>query len=106
MKLNQVTVQAILIETQKQVEEAFLKKKEWGQHPYSLSLDLVNTTISNLLLQGILVSSEEQNIYHVDKIQLALIITQLQDLSLQRPPGSYHNIILLSVLPSPVAAKL
>nr|XP_034191306.1 dihydroxyacetone phosphate acyltransferase isoform X2 [Osmia lignaria] len=106
LKLNQVTVQAILIETQKQVEEAFLKNKEWGQHPYSLSLDLVNTTISNLLLQGILVSSEEKNMYHVDKIQLALILTQLQDLSLQRPPGSYRNIILLSILPSPVAAKL
>ena len=106
LKLNQVTVQAILIETQKQVEEAFLKNKEWGQHPYSLSLDLVNTTISNLLLQGILVSSEEKNMYHVDKIQLALILTQLQDLSLQRPPGSYRNIILLSILSPPVAAKL
>ncbi|XP_012151389.1 dihydroxyacetone phosphate acyltransferase isoform X2 [Megachile rotundata] len=106
LKLSQITVQAILIETQRQIEEAFLEKKEWGQHPYSLSIDLINTTICTLQSQGILVPYGGKSVYQVDKIKLALILTQLQNLSLHKPSGTYRDIVLLSALPPPVAAKL
>ncbi|KZC10788.1 Dihydroxyacetone phosphate acyltransferase [Dufourea novaeangliae] len=103
---NDITIQAVSIEAQKRVEEAVLNGNEWGKHPYSLSLDLFNTTISNLMIQGILVSSEKRNIYQVDKIRIALLLAQLQSLSLKRPPGSYRNTVLLSVSPLVVLAKL
>ncbi|XP_076162834.1 dihydroxyacetone phosphate acyltransferase isoform X2 [Ptiloglossa arizonensis] len=105
-KSNSITIQAVLIEAQRQVEEAFLKGSVWGRHPYSLSLDLFNTTISNLIAQGILIPCERRSTYHVDKIRLALILAQLQSLSLKRPAGLYHNVVLLSALPPTVQAKL
>ncbi|CAK9815530.1 Dihydroxyacetone phosphate acyltransferase [Anthophora quadrimaculata] len=105
-KLNYITMQTILVETQRRIEEAFLEGREWGQHPYSLSLDLINTTIYNLLAQGILVPHEKRSMYQIDKIQLALILTQLQNLSLKRPSGLYINTVLLPALLSPLLAKL
>ncbi|XP_076753541.1 dihydroxyacetone phosphate acyltransferase [Xylocopa sonorina] len=101
-KSNNITTKAVLIEVQKLIEEAFLEKREWGQHPYSLSLDLINTTVSNLIAQGIL-SYDKQSL---DKTKLALILAQLQDLSLKRPLGLYINAVLLPTS-SPIAiAKL
>ncbi|KOC60947.1 Dihydroxyacetone phosphate acyltransferase [Habropoda laboriosa] len=105
-KSNYITTQAVLVETQKRIEEAFLEGREWGQHPYSLSLDLINTTIYNLLTQGILVPYEKRNMYQVDKIQLALILAQLKNLSLKRPLGLYLYMALLPILPPPLSAKL
>ncbi|OAD62171.1 Dihydroxyacetone phosphate acyltransferase [Eufriesea mexicana] len=84
-KLNYITIQAVLIETQKQIEKAFLEESQWGQHPYSLSIDLVNTTICNLITQGILIPYEKQHKYQVDKVKMTQILTQLQSLSLKRP---------------------
>ncbi|XP_043786567.1 dihydroxyacetone phosphate acyltransferase isoform X1 [Apis laboriosa] len=61
-KLNYITIQSVLIETQKQIERAFLEKRQWGKHPYSLSIDLINTTISNFIIQGIIVPYEKKEI--------------------------------------------
>ncbi|XP_017759686.1 PREDICTED: dihydroxyacetone phosphate acyltransferase [Eufriesea mexicana] len=104
-KLNYITIQAVLIETQKQIEKAFLEESQWGQHPYSLSIDLVNTTICNLITQGILIPYEKQHKYQVDKVKMTQILTQLQSLSLKRPLGLYLNTVLLPMLPI-VSAKL
>lgn len=104
-KLNYITIQAVLIETQKQIEKAFLGECQWGQHPYSLSIDLVNTTICNLITQGILIPYEKQHKYQVDKVKISQILTQLQSLSLKRPVGLYLNTVLLPLLPT-VFAKL
>ncbi|KOX76514.1 Dihydroxyacetone phosphate acyltransferase [Melipona quadrifasciata] len=97
-KSTYITIQEILIEAQKQIEKAFLAQRQWGQHPYSLSIDLINTTIYNLVLQGILIPHKNPNLY--------LILAQLQNLSLKRPLGSYLNAVLLPLLPPPVSAKL
>lgn len=95
-----------MIEAQKQIEKAFLEQHQWGQHPYSLSIDLINTTICNLVTQGILILHENRNLYLVNKIEIIQILAQLQNLSLKRPLGSYLNAILLPLLPPPVSAKL
>ncbi|XP_060831256.1 dihydroxyacetone phosphate acyltransferase [Bombus pascuorum] len=105
-KSSCITTQAVLTEAQKEIEKAFLEERQWGQHPYSLSIDLVNTTISNLITQDILVPHEKQNAYQVDKVKLTQILAQLQNLSLKRPLGSYLNAVLLPILPPPVSAKL
>ncbi|XP_053995062.1 dihydroxyacetone phosphate acyltransferase [Hylaeus volcanicus] len=103
---NYITIEALLIEGQKQAEAAFFEGNVWGKHPYSLSLDLFNTTISNLIAQGILVPCERQSMYQADKIRLALILTELRSLSLKRPVGSYYNMILLPELQSAMQSKL
>ena len=105
-KSTRITIQEVLIEAQKQIEKAFLEQRQWGQHPYSLSIDLINTTICNLVTQGILILHENQNLYLVNKIEIIQILAQLQNLSLKRPLGSYLNAILLPLLPPPVSAKL
>nr|XP_033338869.1 dihydroxyacetone phosphate acyltransferase [Megalopta genalis]XP_033338870.1 dihydroxyacetone phosphate acyltransferase [Megalopta genalis] len=101
-----VTVKVVSTEAQKRAEEAFLEGDGWGMHPYSLSLDLFSTSISNLILQSILVPSEKPNTYHVDKIRLGLVLGELHNLSLKRPPGSYRDTVLLSATPLTVQAKL
>ncbi|XP_076642994.1 dihydroxyacetone phosphate acyltransferase [Halictus rubicundus] len=103
---SDITVKAVSTEAQKRAEKAFLEGHEWGNHPYSLSLDLFSTSISNLVLQSILVPAEKRNTYRVDKIRLASVLGQLHDLSLKRPPGSYRNAVLLSPTPPAVQAKL
>ncbi|XP_076277434.1 dihydroxyacetone phosphate acyltransferase isoform X2 [Lasioglossum baleicum] len=103
---SDITVKVVSTEAQKRAEKAFLEGDEWGNHPYSLSLDLYSTSISNLVLQSILVPAEKRDTYRVDKIRLALILGQLHDLSLKRPPGSYRNAVLLSPTPPAVQAKL
>lgn len=105
-KSNCITIQAVLTEAQKEIEKAFLEERQWGQHPYSLSIDLINSTISNLITQDILVPHEKRNAYQVDKVKLTQILAQLQNLSLKRPLGSYLNAVLLPILPPPVSAKL
>ncbi|XP_078050898.1 dihydroxyacetone phosphate acyltransferase [Augochlora pura] len=101
-----ITVKVISIEAQKRAEKAFLEGDGWGKHPYSLSLDLFSTSIRNLVLQSILVPREKQNTYYVDKIRLGLILGQLYNLSLKRPPGSYRNTVLVPATPLTVQAKL
>ncbi|XP_076241684.1 dihydroxyacetone phosphate acyltransferase [Calliopsis andreniformis] len=101
-----VTVQDVLTDAQKRIEVTFLEGSGWGQHPYSLSLDLYNTTIQTLIAQGILVSCDQQGAYQIDKIRLAIILAQLQNLSLKRPPGLYSNVLLLPASPLAVQAKL
>lgn len=105
-KSTYITIQEVLIEAQKRIEKAFLEQRQWGQHPYSLSIDLINTTICNLVIQGILILHENSNLYLVNKIEITQILAQLQNLSLKRPLGSYLNAILLPLLPPPVSAKL
>ncbi|XP_043249275.1 dihydroxyacetone phosphate acyltransferase isoform X1 [Colletes gigas] len=104
-KSNYITIKVVLIEAQKRVEKAFREGSTWGKHPYTLSLDLFNTTINNLIAQGILVPNERPNTYQADKIRLESILVQLQSLSLKRPVGSYYNMILSALLPA-VQAKL
>lgn len=106
---EEMTTEMILVRVQKLLEESFLDgRNDWGRHPYSLSLDLINTTISNLVKQDILMQCKSQNVYRVDKVRLALIVGQLQNLPLERPIGLYLKAVLLpaSLPTSLVSAKL
>lgn len=95
--LNYLTNRGILAESQKRAEAAFLENNGWGKHPYSLSLDLYNSTLSNLLSQGIIVMHGEREKYRADKIRLAKLMSELTELQLRRPPGSYINLNRLPV---------
>jgi len=74
----------------------------WCQHPYCLSLDLYNTTWSNLLSQGIVMAHPEHtNIYRTDKAKLAYLINALRELPLRRPVGTYvDGFPLIILMPS------
>lgn len=87
---DKLTDRTILIEAQKQVEKLMFENRGWCQHPYCLSLDLYNTTWSNLLSQGIVMAHPEHtNIYQTDKAKLAYLISALRELPLRRPVGTY-----------------
>ena len=105
-KSNYATVQAASIEAQRRMEEAFVEGNEWGRHPYSLSLDLYNTTVQNLILQGTLSPYENRDTYRIDKARLGPILAQLRSLSLKRPPGSYRSLALLPASQPVLQAKL
>lgn len=92
--LGAITNQKILRECQKQVEIALLEETNSRPHPYCLSLDLFKSTLSNLLQQGIVVKSEKEGIYLIDKIQMELLIMKLRQLPLLHPSGSYSDISL------------
>ncbi|XP_014612469.1 PREDICTED: dihydroxyacetone phosphate acyltransferase [Polistes canadensis] len=92
--LGTITNQKILTECQKQVEIALLEETNSRPHPYCLSLDLFKSTLSNLLQQGIVVKSEKEGIYLIDKIQMELLIMKLRQLPLLHPSGSYSDISL------------
>lgn len=49
---------------------------------------------------------EKKGIYQVEKIKIIQILTQLQNLSLKHPLGSYLNTILLPILSPSVSSKL
>lgn len=96
---GKLTDRTILVEAQKEVERLMLETRGWCQHPYCLSLDLYNTTWSNLLSQGIVIAHPEHaNIYRTDKAKLAYLISVLRELPLQRPIGSYIDAFPLIIL--------
>lgn len=94
--LGAITSQKVLKESQKQVEVALFEDKQPRPHPYCLSLDLFNTTLSSLLQQGIIITLDKYNTYIVDRVQIAHFIKQLQKLPLVHPLGSYVDIPFLS----------
>ncbi|XP_015185564.1 PREDICTED: dihydroxyacetone phosphate acyltransferase [Polistes dominula] len=102
--LGAITNQKILKECQKQVEIALLEKTNSRPHPYCLSLDLFKSTLFNLLQQGIVVKSEKEGIYLINKIQIELLIKKLRQLPLLHPSGSYNDITL-SVLNNSLSIK-
>ncbi|KAM0731773.1 Dihydroxyacetone phosphate acyltransferase [Formica fusca] len=96
---GKLTDRTILVEAQKEVERLMLETRGWCQHPYCLSLDLYNTTWSNLLSQGIVIAHPEHaNIYRTDKAKLAYLISVLRELPLQRPIGGYIDAFPLIIL--------
>ncbi|XP_017886674.1 dihydroxyacetone phosphate acyltransferase [Ceratina calcarata] len=114
-----MTTETILVRVQRRMERLFLEGRgggggddDWGRHPYSLSLDLIRTTMSNLTKQGVLAPCENRqrrHVYRADKVGLASIVGRLRDLPLQRPVGLYLEAVLLPAsLPasSLVSAKL
>ncbi|KAK2576266.1 hypothetical protein KPH14_005632 [Odynerus spinipes] len=100
--LGTITNQKVLKECQKQVEIALFEETKFRPHPYCLSLDLFNSTFSNLLQQGIIITPDKYNTYLVDRVQMAHLITQLRQLPLLHPLGSYVDISSLLVLPTSV----
>lgn len=94
--MGAITSQKVLKESQKQVEVALFEDKQPRPHPYCLSLDLFNTTLSSLLQQGIIITLDKYNTYIVDRVQIAHFIKQLQKLPLVHPLGSYVDIPFLS----------
>lgn len=94
--LGIITNQKVLKECQKQVEIALFEEKKCRPHPYCLSLDLFNSTVSTLLKQGIIITHDKHNSYLVDRIQMAHLVAQLQKLPLLHPLGSYVDIPSLS----------
>ncbi|GAB1869127.1 Dihydroxyacetone phosphate acyltransferase [Camponotus japonicus] len=99
---DKLTDRTVLIEAQKQVEKLMFENGGWCQHPYCLSLDLYNTTWSNLLSQGIVMAHPEHtNIYRTDKTKLAYLINALRELPLRRPVGTYvDGFPLIILMPS------
>ncbi|XP_011882652.1 PREDICTED: dihydroxyacetone phosphate acyltransferase isoform X2 [Vollenhovia emeryi] len=104
----ELTNQTILVETQKEVERLILETKDRCQHPYCLSLDLYNTTWSNLLSQGVIVHQKHINAYQTDRVKLAHLIGALRELPLRRPMGSYVDALplIISTPSMDVQAKL
>ncbi|XP_035727121.1 dihydroxyacetone phosphate acyltransferase-like isoform X1 [Vespa mandarinia] len=92
--LGTITNQKVLKECQKQVEIALFEEKNSRPHPYCLALDLFKSTLSNLLQQGIVVTSDKEDIYFVDKIQMEYLILKLHQLPLLHPLGFYSDISL------------
>ncbi|KAI4474198.1 hypothetical protein M0802_015698 [Mischocyttarus mexicanus] len=92
--LGAITNQKVLRECQKQVELTLLEETNSRHHPYCLSLDLFKSTLSNLLQQGIVVKSEKEGTYLIDKIQMELLIMKLRQLPLLYPSGSYSDLSL------------
>lgn len=87
---DKLTDRTILIEAQKEVERLMFETRGWCQHPYCLTLDLYNTTWSNLLSQGIVIAQlDRTNIYHTDNAKLAYLISVLRQLPLRHPVGTY-----------------
>jgi len=94
MERTELTNREILIEMQKEVERLMLENKEWCRHPYCLSLDLYNTTWSNLLSQGIVIAREKcADVYHIDRAKLTYLINMLRELPLRHPVGSYADAL-------------
>ncbi|XP_043682504.1 dihydroxyacetone phosphate acyltransferase isoform X2 [Vespula pensylvanica] len=92
--LGTITIQKVLKECQKQVEIALFEEKNSRPHPYCLSLDLFKSTLSNLLQQGIFITSDKEGIYFVDKVQMEYLILKLHQLPLLHPVGFYSDISL------------
>lgn len=92
--MGTITNQNVLRECQKQVEIALFEEKNCRPHPYCLSLDLFKSTLSNLLQQGIVITSDKEGIYFVDKIQMEHLILKLHQLPLLHPSGFYSDISL------------
>lgn len=93
---------------QKEVERLMFETKDWCQHPYCLSLDLYNTTWSNLLSQGIIAYQEHTSTYRTDKTKLAYLIGALRELPLRRPMETYVDAFpsIISTPSMDVQAKL
>lgn len=82
--------------------------KDRCQHPYCLSLDLYNTTWSNLLSQGIIAYQKHTSTYRMDKEKLAYLIGALRELPLRRPMETYVDAfpLIISTPSMDVQAKL
>lgn len=104
----ELTNRTILVETQKEVERLIFETKDWCQHPYCLSLDLYNTTWSNLLSQGIISYQKHTDTYRTDKVKLTHLIGVLRELPLRRPTESYVDALplIISISSTEVQAKL
>ncbi|XP_011639123.1 dihydroxyacetone phosphate acyltransferase [Pogonomyrmex barbatus] len=103
----ELTDRTILIETQKEVERLMFETKDCCQHPYCLSLDLYNTTWSNLLSQGIVIA-EHSNIFRTDKTKLIYLIGALRELPLRRSVETYIDVFpsIISMSSVDIQAKL
>jgi len=90
------------------VERLIFETKDWCQHPYCLSLDLYNTTWSNLLAQDIIAYQKHTNTYRIDKAKLAYVIDGLRELPLRRPMDTYVDAfpLIISTPLMDVQAKL
>jgi len=90
------------------VERLIFETKDWCQHPYGLSLDLYNTTWSNLLSQDIIAYQKHTNTYRIDKTKLAYVIDGLRELPLRRPMDTYVDAfpLIISTSSMDVQAKL
>lgn len=90
------------------MERLIFETKDCCQHPYCLSLDLYNTTWSNLLSQGIITYQKHINTYQTDKAKLMNLIGVLRELPLRHPTESYVDALhlIISTPSMDVQAKL
>ncbi|XP_008548281.1 dihydroxyacetone phosphate acyltransferase [Microplitis demolitor] len=91
--MGELSDQEIMKECQKRTEILLFQGESFINHPYTLSLDLYTSTLVSLSSYGAITSIDSKpRVYNPDKNKLSFIISELEKIVSQRPPGNYVDL--------------